>query len=201
MTDETTEPARGLFGPGIFGTGIDLSALDEDTALRLGIWTGEAIKDGEERGYERAAKELQGLRVLLVDADGALSRAGENDEDVAMFHRAWKARLRLTLEDGEYPGLTTRLLDSPDELGRDLVETLALVDQAVDQIPDSYIEDRLRQALAPEAEGPSPVAILKAEAIEAAALAILHESAPVVDFIYDPNAGSTSPLDPGGEAR
>lgn len=46
--------SEGMFGPGIFGTGIDLSALDEDTALRLGQFLGEQIRDAEARGADRA---------------------------------------------------------------------------------------------------------------------------------------------------
>lgn len=49
----------GMFGPGIFGTGIDLSALDEDTALRLGQFSGEQLAAAEARGYQRAIDALR----------------------------------------------------------------------------------------------------------------------------------------------
>ncbi len=51
-------PAPGLFGPGIFGTSIDLSALDPDTAYRLGMFVGEQIRDAELAGYTRAVRTL-----------------------------------------------------------------------------------------------------------------------------------------------
>jgi hypothetical protein len=51
-------------------------------------------------------------RVLLMDARLILAHAAENDRDIESQYRAWKARLQLALETGEYPGLTTRLLDA-----------------------------------------------------------------------------------------
>lgn len=58
MPDQTAPPVtHGLFGPGIFGTGIDLSALDEDTAWRLGVYMGEQL----------AAALLQGRRQAIAD--------------------------------------------------------------------------------------------------------------------------------------
>lgn len=82
----TTEPAHGLFGPGIFGSGIDLSALDEDTAWRLGIFMGEQLALAEQRGRERARSEapaarrsvmtsrLRSLVVSFVDPNGVERR-------------------------------------------------------------------------------------------------------------------------------
>lgn len=53
-------------GTGIFGTDLDLSALDEDTALRLGIFTGELIAaahaTGVEAGRRRAQEEAPNLK-------------------------------------------------------------------------------------------------------------------------------------------
>ena len=54
-----TDVVNGLFGPGIFGTGIDLSALDGDTALRLGKFMGEQMLAADARGYARAISYLQ----------------------------------------------------------------------------------------------------------------------------------------------
>lgn len=48
MTDEQPEVAHGLFGPGIFGSGVDLSPLDEDTAYRLGVLVGQMITSAVE---------------------------------------------------------------------------------------------------------------------------------------------------------
>lgn len=166
----------GMFGPGIFATGIDLTQLDEDTAYRLGLFIAKETAAAERRGAERALREAresaanaeatqdataaavggvkfpaamevallaaalqrvenerdvlrdavrahseesarpvpQGARVLLADAHSLLTQAAEND---ALLDRhtvkAWNARLRLVLETGEYPGLTTKLLDDP----------------------------------------------------------------------------------------
>lgn len=58
MSEEKTV-AHGLFGPGIFATGIDLSALDSDTAFQLGGFMAEEILAAERRGQERAVQALQ----------------------------------------------------------------------------------------------------------------------------------------------
>lgn len=62
MADERASPAHGLFGPGIFGTGIDISALDPATARRLGEWTGQQIRAAYERGRLDGAQDA--LRAL-----------------------------------------------------------------------------------------------------------------------------------------
>lgn len=61
-----TAAAEGLFGPGIFGTGIDLSALDEQTAFRLGGFIGEQIAAAEARGYARAVAALDSQAIIDV---------------------------------------------------------------------------------------------------------------------------------------
>lgn len=94
------EPAYGLFGPGIFGTGIDLSNLDGETAWKLGLFVGEQVMAAEQRGYERGAKASQAMRVLLIDASKIMAHAAENDIEIGQRFAAWRDRLEAVLAGG-----------------------------------------------------------------------------------------------------
>lgn len=52
---EQPEVKHGLLGPGVFGSGVDLSALDEDTAYRLGALVGQMIQSAVEADRKQRA--------------------------------------------------------------------------------------------------------------------------------------------------
>jgi hypothetical protein len=72
LSSDQAAPANGLFGPGIFGTGIDLSALDEATAWKLGTFVGEQLRAAEAAGRldERAKVRAELLAIAAENEDG-----------------------------------------------------------------------------------------------------------------------------------
>lgn len=74
--------ANGLFGPGIFGTGIDLSALDNDTAYRLGIFFGEQLEAARAAGFADGWREaIDTLRRIELDRFGL--RPADTEEAIS----------------------------------------------------------------------------------------------------------------------
>lgn len=67
---EKSAPANGLFGPGIFGSGIDLSALDDATAWRLGTFFGEQIGAAQAVGYAQAVASIRADLLAWADQLG-----------------------------------------------------------------------------------------------------------------------------------
>lgn len=66
---------------GIFGSGIDLSALDEQTAWRLGVFFGEQILAAEECGRQRgraaAIADLRDDELIKLATETALKVAAD----------------------------------------------------------------------------------------------------------------------------
>lgn len=67
MKDEQPDVAHGLFGPGIFGSGVDLSALDDATAFRLGALVGQMIQAAVKADREGRSQFASRSRVVTWD--------------------------------------------------------------------------------------------------------------------------------------
>ena len=99
MSDEVTitEPANGLFGPGIFGTGIDLSALDEQTAYRLGIFMGEQLHATAERARAETLKTA--ARSLTAEAEAYNAKWCLHRDEPATWDMGYVAGLTRAAHD------------------------------------------------------------------------------------------------------